>query len=156
MKRKFVMLLLLGFVFLMPVCASAERLGIFNRFVWVEEITISPSQIISINPIDTSKYGTMVVQFTEQAGQPFNLMVVVESRIFSDENFRVTGKMDGTKTRFVLSNTSIEEPAKLVCDIYGTETKLDIVNTGADPVTVKISGAFIVRNLTATLAEAGE
>ena len=148
MKGKFVRVLLLSLLVpvVIPVCASAERdrsrIGVFNRFVWVEQITIPPNQIVSINPIDTSKYGTMIVQFTEQSGQPFHFTVFVESRIFPDENFRVTGKMDGTKTRFVLSNTSIEEPAKLVCGIFGTETKLDIVNTGNEPVTVKITGAF--------------
>ncbi len=156
MKRKFLTSLLLACIFLMPVCANAEKVGKFNRFVWVDAITIPPNQIISVNSIDTSKFNSMVVQFTEQAGQSFNLTVSVESRIFPDENFRVTSKMDGTKTNFVLANTSIDVPAKFACDIYGTETKMDIVNTGTAPVTVKISGAFITQSSTTASAKAEE
>jgi len=53
--------------------------------------------------------------------------------------------MDGIKTEFALSNTSIAEPAKLVRPIYGTDTKLYIINTGPLPVKIKIAGAFIER-----------
>lgn len=143
MKKVIVTLLFLGLCVGSVYAGDTEKVGEFHRFVWVEEITIPLGTIVSIEPIDTSKFKTLIVQFTEVPGQPFNLKVFVESRIFEDENFRITGDVDGNKTSFTLSNTSIEEPAKLVCGIYGTETKLDIVNTGSASVTLKITAALI-------------
>jgi hypothetical protein len=127
------------FVVLCVGSVYAER----ERLIWVEELSVPTGQIVSVEPIDTSRYDTMIVQFMEVNHQSFNIMVCVESRIYDDESFRVTTDMSGNRTRFYLSNSSIEEPAKLVCGVYGTETKLDIVNTGSAPVTLKITCALI-------------
>ncbi len=131
------------FMVLLSGLAQADQVGLFKRFVWVESVTIPPGEIISTSAIDTSGYKTLVVQFTEIPGVPYDLMVCVETRLFNDENFRVTDLTGGQKTEFFLSNTSIEEPAKLVVGIYGTQTRLDLVNRGNTPITLKITGALL-------------
>ena len=137
--------LLLTGIFTVLLCglAQADQVGLFKRFMWMESITIPPGEIISTSVIDTSAYKTLVVQFTEVPGVPYDLMVCVETKLFDDENFRVTGLTGGQKTEFFLKNTSIEEPAKLVVGIYGTQTRLDLVNRGSTPVTLKITGALL-------------
>ena len=85
--------------------AQADQAGLFKRFVWEESITIPPGEIITTSAIDTSGYRALVVQFTETPGVPFDIMVCIETRLFDDENFRVTGLTGGTKTEFFLKNT---------------------------------------------------
>ena len=141
---------------------TTEPVGKFNRFVWGQNLSIPEGSTLTLDPIDTSNYDTLIVSVNglscmKKDYQPSDIWELkpiyaqVETRLYATDPFVPQQTRDGKDT-FILAKPdndsnaiitfdhpgdvvyqrSIGGSSSFAVDIQGVETRLTIVVPSMD------------------------